>query len=337
MRLNLTPKPRTGVDLVVRKQRIPRLRRLLGIAVWVLLATVLWFMQTLSRGTNTIVYVPIVYEEMPGEIGLEGEQLTTLDVSVSAKGSQLLFRWMKGVPPISLSMPQRVSQGGRILFSSAVLTQKVREILGNSIQIRDIYPNQISLRAFPLQRKEVPVINHVSASAKDGYMVLPLTMTPTTVELYGSREALEGISEVHTKELLYKNLSQDKVMQVPIEEPPHVYSSPDSVQLQISVVELTERRIELPVEALNTPPGFVAKLLPARISLTLTMPITDYNKPIGDKVSVVVDLQQLSEAVQRGEKRPEMLPVRVEGLPDWVVRAATSPKAVQYILETAEP
>ena len=337
MRLNLTPKPRTGGDPVVRKQRIPRLRRLLGIAVWVLLATVLWFMQTLSRGTNTIVHVPIVYGEMPGEIGLEGEQPMTLDVSVSAKGSQLLFRWMKGVPPITLSMPQRVPQGGRILFSSAVLTQKVRESLGSAVQIRDIYPNQISLRAFPLQRKEVPVVNHVSASAKDGYMVLPLTMTPTTVELYGSREALEGISEVHTKELLYKNLSQDKVMQVPIEEIPHVYSSPDSVQLQISVVELTERRIELPVEALNTPPGFVAKLLPARVSLTLTMPITDYNKPIGDKVSVVVDLQQLSAAVQRGEKRPEMLPVRVEGLPDWVVRAAASPKAVQYILETAEP
>ena len=67
------------------------------------------------------------------------------------------------------------------------------------------------------------------------------------------------------------------------------------------------------------------------------MPITDYNKPIGDKISVVVDLQQLAEAVQQGEKRPEMLPVRVEGLPDWVVRAMPSPKAVQYILETAEP
>lgn len=337
MRLNLTPKPRTGGDPVVRKQRIPRLRRLLGIAVWVLLATILWFMQTLSRGTNTIIHVPIVYEDMPREIGLEGEQPMTLDVSVSAKGSQLLFRWMKGVPPITLSMPQRVPPGGGILFSSAVLTQEVRESLGSAVQIRDIYPNQISLRAFPLQRKEVTVVNHVSVSAKDGYMVLPLTMTPTTVELYGSREALEGISEVHTKELLYKNLSQDNVMQVPIEEIPHVYSSPDSVQLQISVVELTERRIELPVEALNTPPGFVAKLLPARISLTLTMPITDYNKPIGDKVSVVVDLQQLSEAAQRSEKRPEMLPVRVEGLPDWVVRVAASPKAVQYILETAEP
>ena len=337
MRLNLTPKPRTGVDPVVRKQRIPRLRRLLGIAVWVLLATVLWFMQTLSRGTTAIVHVPIVYEEMPGEIGLEGDQPTTLDVSVSAKGSQLLFRWMKGVPPISLSMPQRVPQGGRILFSSAVLTQKVRESLGSSIQIRDIYPNQISLRAFPLQRKEVPVVNHVSVSAKDGYMVLPLTMTPTTVDLYGSREALEKVSEVHTKELLYKNLSQDKVVRVPSEEIPHIYSSPDSVQLQISVVELTEKRIELPIEALNTPSGFVAKLLPARVSLTLTMPITDYNKPIGNNVSVVVDLHQIAEAEQRGEKRPEMLPVRVEGLPDWVVRAAASPKAVQYILETAEP
>ena len=67
------------------------------------------------------------------------------------------------------------------------------------------------------------------------------------------------------------------------------------------------------------------------------MPITDYNKPIGNNVSVVVDLHQIAEAEQRGEKRPEMLPVRVEGLPDWVVRAAASPKAVQYILETAEP
>ena len=67
------------------------------------------------------------------------------------------------------------------------------------------------------------------------------------------------------------------------------------------------------------------------------MPITDYNKPIGDKISVVVDLQSLSEAEQKGEKRPEMLPVRIEGLPDWVVRASAAPKAVQYILETAEP
>ncbi len=274
---------------------------------------------------------------MPKAIGLEGEQPAMLDVSVSAKGSQLLFRWMKGVTPIKLSMPQRIPQGGRILFSNAVLTQKVRESLGSAVQIREIYPNQISLRAFPLQRKEVPVINRVSASAKDGYMVLPFTMTPTTVELYGSREALEGISEVRTKELLYKNLSQDKTERVALEEIPNVHSSPDSVQLQISVVELTERRIELPVVALNTPAGFVAKLLPARVSLTLTMPISDYNKPIGDKVSVVVDLSQISEAEQNGEKRPEMLPVRVEGLPDWVARATVAPKAVQYILETAEP
>ena len=317
----------------MRKQRIPGLKRLLAIAVWVLLATALWFMQTLSRGTTSIVHIPIVYEEMPKAIGLEGEQPTMLDVSVSAKGSQLLFRWMKGVAPIKLSMPQRVPLGGRVLFSNAVLTQKVRESLGSAVQIREIYPNQISLRAFPLQRKEVPVINRVSASAKDGYMVLPLTMTPTTVELYGSREALEGISEVRTKGLLYKNLSQDKVMRVPLEEIPNVHSSPDSVQLQISVVELTERRIELPVVALNTPAGFVAKLLPARVSLTLTMPITDYNKPIGNQVSVVVDLSQISEAVQNGEKRPEMLPVRIEGLPDWVVRATAAPKAVQYILE----
>lgn len=317
----------------MRKQRIPGLKRLLAIAVWVLLATALWFMQTLSRGTTSIVHIPIVYEEMPKAIGLEGEQPTMLDVSVSAKGSQLLFRWMKGVAPIKLSMPQRVPLGGRVLFSNAVLTQKVRESLGSAVQIREIYPNQISLRAFPLQRKEVPVINRVSASAKDGYMVLPLSMTPTTVELYGSREALEGISEVRTKGLLYKNLSQDKVMRVPLEEIPNVHSSPDSVQLQISVVELTERRIELPVVALNTPAGFVAKLLPARVSLTLTMPITDYNKPIGNQVSVVVDLSQISEAVQNGEKRPEMLPVRIEGLPDWVVRATAAPKAVQYILE----
>ena len=322
---------------MVRKQRIPGLKRLLAIAVWVLLATALWFMQTLSRGTTSIVHIPIVYEEMPKAIGLEGEQPTMLDVSVSAKGSQLLFRWMKGVTPIKLSMPQRIPQGGRVLFSNAVLTQKVRESLGRAVQIREIYPNQISLRAFPLQRKEVPVINRVSASAKDGYMVLPLTMTPTTVELYGSREALEGISEVRTKELLYKELSQDKTVRVPLEEIPNVHSSPDSVQLQISVVELTERRIELPVVAFNTPAGFVAKLLPARVSLTLTMPITDYNKPIGDKVSVVVDLSQISEAEQNGEKRPEMLPVRVEGLPDWVARATVAPKAVQYILETAEP
>lgn len=317
----------------MRKQRIPGLKRLLAIAVWVLLATALWFMQTLSRGTTSIVHIPIVYEEMPKAIGLEGEQPTMLDVSVSAKGSQLLFRWMKGVTPIKLSMLQRVPLGGRVLFSNAVLTQKVRESLGSAVQIREIYPNQISLRAFPLQRKEVPVINRVSASAKDGYMVLPLTMTPTTVELYGSREALEGISEVRTKGLLYKNLSQDKVLRVPLEEIPNVHSSPDSVQLQISVVELTERRIELPVVALNTPAGFVAKLLPARVSLTLTMPITDYNKPIGNQVSVVVDLSQISEAVQNGEKRPEMLPVRIEGLPDWVVRATAAPKAVQYILE----
>lgn len=321
----------------MRKQRIPGLKRLLAIAVWVLLATALWFMQTLSRGTTSIVHIPIVYEEMPKAIGLEGEQPTMLDVSVSAKGSQLLFRWMKGVAPIKLSMPQRVPLGGRVLFSNAVLTQKVRESLGSAVQIREIYPNQISLRAFPLQRKEVPVINRVSASAKDGYMVLPLSMTPTTVEVYGSREALEGISEVRTKGLLYKNLSQDKVMRVPLEEIPNVHSSPDSVQLQISVVELTERRIELPVVALNTPAGFVAKLLPARVSLTLTMPITDYNKPIGNQVSVVVDLSQISEAVQNGEKRPEMLPVRIEGLPDWVARATAAPKAVQYILEAAEP
>lgn len=337
MRLNLTPKLRTSGEPVAHQQRISQVRRLLAVAVWVLLATILWFMQTLSHGTTSIVHVPIVYEEMPGEIGLEGDQPTALDVSVSAKGSQLLYRWMKGVQPITLPMPQRIPQGGRLLISNATLTQKARESLGGAIQIREVYPDQILLRAFPLQKKEVPVVNHFSATAKDGYMILPLTMTPTTIELYGSREALEGIQEVHTKELVYTDLSQDKLVRVPIEPIPNVRYSTDTVQLQLSVVELTERRIELPITALNTPSGFVAKLLPARISLTLTMPITDYNKPLGESISIVADLQLLSEAIQKGDEQPEMLPVRVEGLPEWVVRATLSPKAVQYILETAEP
>ena len=67
------------------------------------------------------------------------------------------------------------------------------------------------------------------------------------------------------------------------------------------------------------------------------MPITDYNKPIGAGISVVADLSTIQEALLRGEEQPEMLPVKIEGLPEWVVRATVSPKAVQYILERAEP
>lgn len=337
MRLNLNPQHRTDGEPAVRKRRFTNLRRLPAIAVWLLLATVLWFMQSLSHTATSIVHIPIVYEEVPGKIGLEGDQPTAIDVSVSAKGAQLLFRWMKGVPPIHLPMPQRLPKGGRILFSNAFLTQKARESLGSAIQIREVYPDQISLRAFPLQKKRVPIVNEVTASAKDGYMVLPITMTHATVELYGSREALANIEEVHTKALSYEDLAQDKVVWVPLETIPNVRIHPDSVQQQIAVVELTERRVELPIVATHTPTGFVAKLLPARVTITLTMPITDYNKPIGAGISVVADLSTIQEALLRGEEQPEMLPVKIEGLPEWVVRATVSPKAVQYILERAEP
>lgn len=336
MHLNLDPKLQASGSPTPHKWRTSKLKKLLGVVVWLLLAAVLWFMQTLSRTDATIAHIPVIYGDMPREIGLEGEQPTQLDVSISAKGSQLLYRWMKGVTPITLAMPQSVPQGGKILFSNAFLMQQVRESLGSSIQIREIYPDKILLRAFSQQQKEVPIVSHISVSSIDGYMVLPPTLTPETVKLYGSREALAGINEVHTQKLSYDKLSQSREMRVPLVPNSNVLTSPDSVQIQINVVELTERCIELPVIATHTPPGFVAKILPARATLVLTMPISSYNKVIGDDLAVVVDLGSVQEALLQGKPLPEMLPVTIQGLPEWVVRANISPKTVQYILESTK-
>ena len=66
------------------------------------------------------------------------------------------------------------------------------------------------------------------------------------------------------------------------------------------------------------------------------MPISSYNKVIGDDLAVVVDLGSVQEALLQGKPLPEMLPVTIQGLPEWVVRANISPKTVQYILESTK-
>lgn len=316
-----------------RGKMSPRARRGVLILGWVGLSAVLWLMQTFSLQHTVEISIPIVYKGLPKAYGVEGEEPAYVSASLSGKGGALFWLWVNPPKAVELDLSKVKIVDGQILFSNVTLAEKVREQVGGGLNVQVRYPDNISLRPFKLHSKVVPVVPHVTVSPAGGYTIMPLIIEPKTVNIYGSRESLDAVREVNTVEQIFSGVEASRIARIAFEELPNIRIAPDSATLRIKVEELTEKRIDLPVSAINIPEGFVAKVLPARVSVQLTMPISAYDKTTSSGLWLEVDLSEIEARKQRGEPLPDMLPIVVRGMPDWIVSASVSPKAVQYLLE----
>ena len=203
MRLDLknpTPsKPIVAKSLKPSPRRRRRSREFLTFLVFVLLSATFWFVQSLQRRFTYTLRIPVTYDSIPPEVGLQSKLPEFVEVSLEDEGGRLLEYSMRGVAPIRLH-PQRDHQLiAGFSISATTLSAEVRSRLSSSARIISVSPSVINASAYRRQRKVLPITLGSLPQIATGYAVGEIELTPAEVTVFASGRTLDTLTSLRTE------------------------------------------------------------------------------------------------------------------------------------------
>src|SRR5699024_5798157 len=126
--------------------------------------------------------------------------------------------------------------------------------------------------------KKVPVIPEIQIKYAPGFCSeKKLTLLTDSLQISGSHEGLESVSEVHTKTVSLEDVDQDLLEEVGIKNRKKHSLYQDKIHFRLEVEKFTERKMQIPTEVINAPPGININLYPAEVELSFKVSLAKYN------------------------------------------------------------
>lgn len=332
MKLKLNPsKYKEEQDPAVQKKRKKKKIPRLGYFVFFLiLSAIFWLIQTLQGTYQTTLTIPIIHEELPQRLGLDGAIPSHVEVALIDRGIELLLRsTIEPFAPIKLFVQQTRTGDKYIGLSRKELNAVINKRLSSRARVISFTPSEINIPIFKRSSKKVPIKLNFEPSASQGFITEAPILKPDSVIIYGNDEMLRKTKVIETEPFPHEGLTQTFKghlnLRVPIEG---MSLSISQAQVTIPVSELTERSFELEVRVEGEPDNKELVPLPGKATVQITIPKDRYNEVIPENLVLVVnyptDAQELEEA---------SLPLKLKGQPDWVVGYTIKPNRIQYVIQ----
>ena len=211
------------------------------------------------------------------------------------------------------------------------LEQFIRGKLYVTSELISYSPTRLSYNYSVLEKKKLPVIYDGYVNLKPGYLIDgDLTLTPDSVELYGSKEALDTINYVLTVPDTLNNITSFRKVLVAVNPTTGVKFIPTTVELSVPVDEFIEKELEVPVVCVNLPNNLEIKFFPSSVKIPILVGKKRYKSIDANDFSVIVDYNDVKDSLEPS------VPVRITLSPDYIQTKIPIPSEVEYILEQKE-
>ena len=188
MRLDLKNSP-PRVPLSARKlnsspPKRRRSRELFIFLVFVLLSATFWFVQSLQRRFTYTLHIPVVYDSIPPEVGMQTKLPEYIEVSLEDEGGHLLEYTTRGLAPIRLRLQRDHQIIAGFSLSASALSGEVRSRLATSARVISISPASINAAAYRRHRKVLPITLGSLPQVATGYAIGDIELTPTEITVF---------------------------------------------------------------------------------------------------------------------------------------------------------
>lgn len=175
--------------------------------------------------------------------------------------------------------------------------------------------------------KKVPVVFRGKITTNKSYYLAHTEFYPSMVTVYANKQQLDKLQTVEIEPFNYRNL-QDTIRQaVRIKKIRGVKIVPPTVRLSVYPDVLTEEAIEVPITAINMPPGMVLRTFPSKVTVRFTIGASLFRTIKPNLFKVVVDYEEL--AANPSDK----CTLQLRSVPRSVSKASLEIDRVDYLLE----
>ncbi len=319
----------------VRKVRLRFDRNLLIFLFFLLLSTIFWLLNELSKNSSTSITCPVKYINLPKDKVLVKELPSRFELTIEAPGYTLLkYKLTNRLLPLIFDLNQ---YGFTIMGNSSnqkffILTSRVRtgisRQLRSDVQILDISPDSIIFEFGEIVRKSVPVVPDLSIEyAKQFMLTGEITIDPDTIVVSGPNLIIDTLQKVYTHKESFSALNQSTTESISLEEIKNITYSTKKVTITIPVEQFTEAIVDIPVEKIHVPDSLILKTFPGSVTLTCNVSLSNYEKISPHQFRAIVDYEEI------GEKLGNKLKVSIVKAPEYAQSIRFHPVNVEFIIE----
>ena len=284
-----------------------------------------WLLMTLNETMEREFKIPMRLSGVPRNAVITGELPDTVRVTVRDKGFTLVTYDFRPLV-FRFSNYADEDEGKGVIPLTDVQKQVLSQMYGSS-KLLQVKPGAFDFYFTYGTSKKVPVVFRGKIATSKSYYLAHTEFYPSMVTVYANKQQLDKLQSVEIEPFNYRNL-QDTIRQaVKIRKIRGVKIVPPTVRLSVYPDVLTEETIDVPITAINMPPGMVLRTFPSKVTVRFTIGASLFRTIKPNLFKVVVDYEEL--AANPSDK----CTLQLRSVPRSVSKASLEIDRVDYLLE----
>lgn len=307
-------------------------RNIITYAICVVIAVILWFLNTLNKDYTAEISYPVKYTNLPKGKHLITDLPKEVILEVKAKGFALLgYKISTSFLPITFNVS---SFSNHLLEKSDVFeytlnTNEIKEKISNQlsadIKLLNIIPETMSFKFAASASKKIAIHPMADYTLKRQYILNDITADPDSILVSGPSTVLDTLKYIPTKTIEFKEIGRNRSEKVELAQVPNVTFENTQVLVTIEVEQFTEAARTIQIKALNLPDSLTLRLFPNYINITYDIGLSHYDKVSDTDFVFTVDYKQCALS--------SYLDVKAKQVPPFIKHLTYAPQKVEYILE----
>ena len=304
-------------------------REFLIFLLFLLLSGICWLMMTFNETYEKEIVLPVRYVNVPQSAVLTSGESDSIHVNISDKGFSLFaFIYSRDSHTIDIDFTKYALPDGIGSVPAIDLQHMIEQLLPTSAKITSLKTEKLVFYYNNGEKKKVPVRWRGHLKTDPHYFIAKTLIEPDSVIIFASREKLDSIHYVYTRELNYSEIHDTLIVTSELQRMQGVKIVPNRVKINIQTDVLTEETIDsIPVVGINMPKGKVLRTFPSRVSVKIVTGMKNYKAIMPSDILVVADYEQFKDEAS------DKCTLQVKKVPEGVSRATLNVKQVDYLIE----
>ena len=304
-------------------------REFLIFLLFLLLSGIFWLMMTFNETYEKEIVLPVRYVNVPQSAVLTSGESDSIHVNISDKGFSLFaFIYSQDSHTIDIDFTKYALPDGIGSVPAIDLQHMIEQLLPTSAKITSLKTEKLVFYYNNGEKKKVPVRWRGHLKTDPHYFIAKTLIEPDSVTIFASREKLDSIHYIYTRELNYSDIHDTLIVTSELQRMQGVKIVPDRVKINVQTDVLTEETIDsIPVVGINMPKGKVLRTFPSRVSVKIVTGMKNYKAIMPSDILVVADYEQFKDETS------DKCSLQIKKVPEGVSRASLNVKQVDYLIE----
>lgn len=296
--------------------------------LFVAISAILWLVLSLNEEEQFDVRLPMKITHVPDSVTLIHPGPEALNVSLRARGTQVLKMWAGAMPTVGIDF-RAYRSNGLLHLNSTELKALARNAVGGS-QVSVVYPDSLAIpyTTHPGFYMPVNIDYKVTTGPQSALHGRPRLSADSVKVFMSPGVALpDNYNAVVTEPIRLTGLSENDTRRVRLVGPAGSRVIPDSVDVSFEVEPLIFKSRKVVIEPINVPEGTKLITFPAQIDVLYMVPMSAY---VGSDphFRIVADYRRINHL-----NPSKMMKLTLRDVPSNLQNVHLSVDSAEYIIE----